>query len=153
MLAMPRSLPLLRGRIRPAAVATILSAFFDARDAEPCGLVLGRVERQALTIEEALATANVHPRPDAAFQVAPADLARETRSARARGLDVVGAWHGHLVGPPLPGRADEEGLLAHESVAEAPRALLVVARGAGSAPVVRAYASREGRIREIRLGR
>lgn len=58
-----------------------------------------------LTIEEAIPTRNASPEPTR-YLVEPEDHFRVLRDARARGLDIVGAYHSHAITPPVPSATD-----------------------------------------------
>jgi len=129
----------------------LLRAQSAAETAEPCGVLVGRMEGQAVRIGETPATPNAHPSPERAFRIAPQDILKVARAGRERGLTVLGFWHGHLKGPAHPGEADAEGLAAAEALGPSARVLIVMGRGAGRAPVVRAYVRGEEGPREIPL--
>ena len=77
----------------------------EARAAHPleaCGLLLGRNGE----IEEVSACANVHPDPARQFEIDPRALIDAHRAARAGGLEVVGYYHSHPVGPAEPSATD-----------------------------------------------
>jgi proteasome lid subunit RPN8/RPN11 len=132
--------------VSPTALRALLSAHDAAVAAEPCALLIGRAESRGLRVLEARPTPNVHPSPAVAFTVEPEALAATSREARARGLAVVGAWHGHLRGPAWLSRADEAGLrragVAAEGTERAPFTFLVTGRGAGRATVLRGFVVR-----------
>jgi len=136
--------------IRADALGGILSAF-DEEEVDPCGVLLGALDNQAVRIQRAPRTPNTHPQPDRAFRIAPQDLLAIVRKARQEGLTVVGFWHGHLVGPPELGEADEEGLAAAEALGPSARLLIVAACGSGRARVVRAFTRGRYGPREIPL--
>ena len=133
------------------AMQGLLHAQSGAASAEPCGVLLGRVEGEAVRIGETPSTPNAHPSPDRAFRIAPQDILTVARAGRVRGLTVLGFWHGHLQGPAHPGEADAEGLTAAEALGPHARVLVVMGRGGGRAPVVRAFVSGEFGPREIPL--
>jgi proteasome lid subunit RPN8/RPN11 len=75
-----------------------------ARDAWPnecCGLLIGG----AHTIEAAHRARNLHDSP-VRYLVQPEDHFAAIRRARARGLEVVGAYHSHPAGRPGPSPVD-----------------------------------------------
>ncbi len=143
--------PIVRAWIRPSAVRSILDAYAAAGGREPCGLLLGRTTAGTARIREAPQARNAHPRPGSNFLVAPEDHARIQREARADDAEVVGYWHGHLAGPAAPGHGDREGLAAAEGVEGRLPLLVIVGRGAGVAPVVRAWSRRACGLREVPL--
>jgi proteasome lid subunit RPN8/RPN11 len=132
--------PLLRVSIVPGALDALLGAWREARYEEPCGVLLGRWDGDGVRIEDAPRVPNAHPDPERAFWIPPEAVLDAVRAGRDRGLCLVGFWHGHLTGPPDPGHADLDGLAAAEELAGLPRLLVLVGRGTGRAPVVRAWA-------------
>lgn len=140
-----------RAWITSEAMQSLLHAQQGAGDAEPCGVLLGRTEGSAVRIHETPGTPNVHPSPERAFRIAPQDILAVARGGRERGLTLLGFWHGHLQGAARPGEADTEGLVAAESLGPSARVLVVMGRGAGRAPVVRAFVRADEGPREIPL--
>jgi len=136
-------------RVRPQAAAGILDALRVARTSEPCGYLLGRrVGDSAWRIEEAVAGTNVHPSPLSGFRLDASEQLAARRAARADGRRVVGIWHGHLLGPPTPGRADEVGLQASGL-----DVMLIAGRVSRGGIALRAYAAVDGALRPSRLVR
>jgi proteasome lid subunit RPN8/RPN11 len=144
--------------IEGSALRSVLSAHASATGAEPCGVLLGRAAPRAIRIEEAVSTGNAHPRPETAFLLAPAEVLRIGRDARERGLSIVGAWHGHPSGSADVSTADARGLSAGADApgtpagpSRAPFVFLISGRGAGRAPVVRAFGPGPGGPLELPL--
>jgi len=109
--------PLLRrGRIRFEALRAMLGCWHEGGGAEPCGLLIGSIVADTVRIEYVRSTENAHPTPDRAYAISVEAQTAARRAARAEALAVVGAWHGHPVGAPVPGGAAEEGLLALQRV-------------------------------------
>lgn len=74
-----------------------------AREAEEvCGLLLG----QGGAIEAILPAANVAPDPARHFELDPAVLIAAHRAARSGGPQVIGHYHSHPSGVPIPSRTD-----------------------------------------------
>ncbi|RMB55392.1 proteasome lid subunit RPN8/RPN11 [Sphingomonas sp. PP-CE-3A-406] len=71
-------------------------------DAEVCGLLFGAAGR----IEAIAACANVAANPARTFEIDPAALFAAHRRARAGGLAVVGHYHSHPSGLPVPSPRD-----------------------------------------------
>ena len=63
-----------RAWIAPDAMQGLLRAQSEASSQEPCGVLLGRVEQQAVRIRETPVTRNAHPSPERAFRIAPQDI-------------------------------------------------------------------------------
>ncbi len=70
---------------------------------ECCGILLGRREGTARIVSEFVRCANAAPASSAAtcYRVAPEELVRVQREARARGVEIVGFYHSH---PDHPAR-------------------------------------------------
>ena len=76
-----------------------------AREESPnecCGVLLGT----ASSIAEAARTRNISDRPRSRFLVDPKDHIDLLRSARARGLEVLGFYHSHPASPAVPSPTD-----------------------------------------------
>jgi proteasome lid subunit RPN8/RPN11 len=142
-------------RARPNVLRELIAAWEVSPRSEPCGLLLGRLERQVLEVERAVALPNVHETADRAFRIAPADLLRVSREARRAGLEVVGAWHAHPRGAAWPGVADREAMDASRAVTDAlgttPWIHVIVGLGSGAKAVVRAFVLDENEARPVRL--
>ncbi|CDO36649.1 MULTISPECIES: M67 family metallopeptidase [Novosphingobium] len=79
----------------------------EARKASPrecCGVLLGHGER----IDEALVAANVAQDPERKFEIDPLVLLSSHKQARAGGKQVLGYYHSHPVGHPVPSATDCE---------------------------------------------
>jgi predicted GIY-YIG superfamily endonuclease/proteasome lid subunit RPN8/RPN11 len=88
--------------ISAKALATMRAAAAAAHPHEACGLLLGEGAR----ITEARETRNVHPAPATHFEIDPQALIDAHRAARAGGPQVVGYYHSHPSGPPVPSATD-----------------------------------------------
>ena len=69
---------------------------------ETCGMLLGEGSR----IARALPTLNVHPNPEAHFEIDPQALIDAHRAAREGGPQLVGYYHSHPVGTAEPSQID-----------------------------------------------
>lgn len=89
--------------VTSAALAAMRAAAGAAHPREACGILLGEGARIA-TAREA---ANVHPAPETHFEIDPQALIDAHRAARAgAGPQVVGYFHSHPVGEPVPSATD-----------------------------------------------
>ncbi len=82
-----------------------LECVAHAREASPdecCGLLLGRGGE----IVEAVRARNVADDPATRFLIDPADHFAALRTARERGLEVVGFYHSHPASPADPSERD-----------------------------------------------
>ncbi|WP_034158626.1 Mov34/MPN/PAD-1 family protein [Sphingomonas sp. ERG5] len=82
----------------------LLNAACASPDAEICGLLFGSSER----IEAAEAAINVAPDPARLFEIDPAALFAAHRAARAGGARMIGHYHSHPSGTPVPSARDAE---------------------------------------------
>lgn len=90
--------------VTSGAMATLLEEAARAAPLECCGLLLGRGGR----VETALPAANVAPDSLRHFEIDPAALFAAHRAARAGGPGLVGYYHSHPDGHPLPSATDCE---------------------------------------------
>ena len=82
-----------------------LECVAHAREASPeecCGLLLGLGDE----IVEAVRARNLAAEPATRFLIDPADHFAARRTARGRGLEVVGFYHSHPSSPPEPSERD-----------------------------------------------
>lgn len=77
---------------------------------ECCGLLLGPAD-ESTRIICVLAIPNTHPDPRRRFMLDPLSAAMAEREARTRGLQVVGYFHSHPTGRPIPSREDLAGTM------------------------------------------
>jgi proteasome lid subunit RPN8/RPN11 len=76
---------------------------------EGCGVLIGAYQGDAVTVQEATSAANLWTERLAdRYDMDPGDIQAADRSARARGLDVVGFWHSHPDHPARPSRFDSD---------------------------------------------
>ncbi|MCJ2187938.1 M67 family metallopeptidase [Novosphingobium beihaiensis] len=93
-----------------SGVLVTLQAEADrAAPEECCGLLLGRGEpgREG-RIAQAVPAANVSDEPSLRFEIDPAALLSAHKAARAGGPQVLGYYHSHPVGHPVPSATDCE---------------------------------------------
>ena len=69
---------------------------------EVCGLLFGTCDR----VMDALSCRNVAPDPRNTFEIDPAQLIAAHRAERNDGPSVIGCYHSHPSGPPLPSARD-----------------------------------------------
>ena len=69
---------------------------------ECCGLLLGRAD----AIVDSVPAENADPDPSRRYLVSPRDHFAAIRLARARGLEVIGAYHSHPRSDPAPSASD-----------------------------------------------
>lgn len=90
--------------VTSGTIATLLEEATRAFPHECCGLLLGLGGR----IERAVPAANVHPDPQRHFEIDPVALIAAHKAARAGGPEVLGYYHSHPNGHPLPSATDCE---------------------------------------------
>lgn len=87
--------------VSSGVVERLIAEASDAYPLEACGLLLGH-ER----VEQVRPCANVHPDPARHFAIDPQALIDAHRAARGGGLQVIGYYHSHPLGPPAPSATD-----------------------------------------------
>lgn len=90
-------------QVASGVVATLVAEAATAAPKECCGILLGRGR-----IEEARPAANLAADPLRRFEVDPAALIAAHRAARSGGLPVIGYYHSHPSGHPVPSATDCE---------------------------------------------
>ena len=93
--------PAKRMEIRRRVIDALVAHARSDLPNECCGLLLGT----SRVIEQATPARNLRPSPTR-YLVDPADHCAALRSARTRGLSVVGAYHSHPTGPLVPSETD-----------------------------------------------
>jgi proteasome lid subunit RPN8/RPN11 len=88
-------------QVRLDVIDAVIAHAREAAPAECCGVLIG-TERDVV---EAVRTRNVADRPTR-FEIDPKGHLDARRSARARGLDVVGFYHSHPHSPARPSETD-----------------------------------------------
>ena len=100
-------------------IATLMQEAHKAAPEECCGILLGKGTR----IDEARPAANVHPDRLTRFEIDPLALIAAHRAARAGEREVLGYFHSHPEGHPVPSATD----CAHSSADN--RAWAIIAAG------------------------
>ena len=85
-------------------IAELLDEAKNAGEEECCGLLLGRGER----VEKVQPAENVADNPARHFEIDPAALLAAHKAARQGGPDLIGYYHSHPDGHPLPSATDCE---------------------------------------------
>lgn len=84
------------------ALAAMRAAADAAHPLEACGILLGTRGQ----ITEARLSRNIHPTPATHFEIEPEALIGAYRAARSGGPAVIGYFHSHPVGEPVPSVTD-----------------------------------------------
>lgn len=90
--------------VTSGALATLLNEAQAAAPLECCGLLLG----EGAAIAQAVPAANVSPDPATRFEIDPMALFAAHKAARAGGPQVLGYYHSHPSGHPVPSATDCE---------------------------------------------
>lgn len=85
-------------------IATLVAEAARAAPAECCGLLLGR----GGLVSKARPAANVAAQPLRRFEIDPAVLLQAHRDARGGGPELLGYYHSHPAGHPVPSATDCE---------------------------------------------
>jgi proteasome lid subunit RPN8/RPN11 len=88
-----------------AAHDDIVAHAREAAPAECCGLVVGHKGPGGDAVTEAARTRNLSADPNR-FEIHPEDHIRTRRTARSRGLEVLGFYHSHPRSPAVPSATD-----------------------------------------------
>jgi proteasome lid subunit RPN8/RPN11 len=90
--------------VTSGAMATLRAEAKAAAPLECCGLLLGQADR----IDTIVPAANVSPQPAVRFEIDPLALLWAHKAARGGGPKVLGYYHSHPAGHPLPSATDCE---------------------------------------------
>lgn len=132
------------------ALQAVLDSVREGTTAEPCGLLLGYRRPLGAEVLEAVPVRNAHETPSRAFRMETEALLVAGRAGRARGLDIVGIWHGHLQGPAWPGDLDVERMREWQNLN--PQSVwVVIGRGTTGRSLVRAFRLGRTRPKKVRL--
>lgn len=90
-------------QVTSGVIATLIAEAASAAPAECCGILLGR-ER----IDEARSAVNIAADPLRHFEIDPVALISAHQAARSGGASVIGYYHSHPSGHPVPSATDCE---------------------------------------------
>ncbi len=99
-------------KVASDVIATLLQEAANAAPHECCGLLLGEGAR----IDEARPAANISDDPARRFEIDPLALLTAHKAARAGGPQIVGYYHSHPEGHPVPSATDCEHASGDERV-------------------------------------
>ena len=112
---------------------------------EACGVVIGHAGRRRVTVEDVFHARNLNvQRARDRFLLDPEDHLAADRTARARGLDVIGFWHSHPDHPARPSVTDLEAAWEGYSY-------LIISTSAGGANDFRSWRLHGGRFLEEKI--
>lgn len=89
-------------------IATLLAEAASAAPEECCGLLLGELKETGEQITEARAAANVAEDRLRHFEIDPVALLSAHKAAREHGPALLGYYHSHPAGHPVPSAIDCE---------------------------------------------
>ena len=90
----------------PLAIQRIRDASGVAWPHEACGLLEGEVTTTAVRVARVVVCDNVHDEPAHRYTIDPEDFLYAEHAARRRDRGIVGAWHSHPNGEPVPSATD-----------------------------------------------
>ncbi|GMU23540.1 MAG: Mov34/MPN/PAD-1 family protein [Phycisphaerae bacterium] len=94
--------------MRPQLETVCFHALAESPE-ECCGFLVGRVESGRAEVREVHAAANVWEGDrEHRFMIDPRAHLKLQRECRQRGLDIIGFYHSHPGGPPVPSAFDAE---------------------------------------------
>jgi proteasome lid subunit RPN8/RPN11 len=94
-------------RIGARHLEAILARARTGHPFEVCGVLLGRTDAGGVVVEEVVAVENrERTAPWVRYEIAPEDLLRLQREARAAGRDIAGFYHSHPDHPARPSETD-----------------------------------------------
>lgn len=73
---------------------------------ELCGILIGTVEGTEALVAGCAQLPNVSGKPETEYQFHPGQQAEAWERAEEMGLQVLGVWHTHPTGPPVPSQTD-----------------------------------------------
>lgn len=94
-----------RLHIASSDLAAIRAAARAALPLEACGLLVGPDADRVSRVEPA---ANVAAEPARRFEIDPRQLLALHRALRGSAERLIGHWHSHPLGPPVPSACDRE---------------------------------------------
>lgn len=127
----------------PAVLAAVREAARAAAPQEACGLLLGRNEAGRVVLSACVPSQNIAADPIRRFEVDPAIRLRVQRETRDGGDAMVGLYHSHPAGAPVPSATDRECLYE-------PGLVWLIA-GRGPRWVIRAWLALQDDFRELPL--
>lgn len=86
----------------------IFSHLGEAMPNEGCGLLIGQWNGETLNVAGVAPSPNISEESETAFEIDPGVRLKTQRAARDAGLQVVGHFHSHPYGEPVPSDCDRE---------------------------------------------
>lgn len=90
----------------PRAIQRLREAGRAAWPHEACGLLQGETTESAVRVARIISCANVHAEPHHRYTIDPETFLHAEHAAQARGQSIVGVWHSHPNGEPIPSATD-----------------------------------------------
>ncbi len=83
-------------KIEPGAWETMVAHALSTFPDECCGAMVGRIDGDEKSVTSAVALKNAYQgKQEDRYEIKPEDLLAAERSARAKGLDLIGIFHSH----------------------------------------------------------
>lgn len=121
-------------------VNQIVADAHQERPNEACGLIVGKGERATQVIP----VANIHTEPMHYFRMDPAALAQHLPSLERQGLSLLGFYHSHPNGDPIPSETDIREATYHDTA-------YVIASLKDGVPRLAAWLINNGRVQPLTL--
>lgn len=90
----------------PLAIRQVRAAARAAWPHEACGLLEGEITQTAVRVARVLTCTNVHTEPHHRYTIDPEAFLYAEHAAAAEGRSIVGVWHSHPNGEPVPSATD-----------------------------------------------
>lgn len=90
----------------PLAIRRVREASAAAWPHEACGLLEGEPTATRTRVARVLVCDNVHDEPGHRYTIDPEDFLHAEHAAEDRGRSIVGVWHSHPNGEPVPSATD-----------------------------------------------
>ncbi len=121
-------------------VNQIVADAHDMRPNEACGLIVGKGEQATQIIP----VPNVHSEPAHYFRMDPSALARHLPALDRQGLRLLGFYHSHPNGDPIPSATDIREAAYHDTA-------YVIASLKDGVPRLAAWLINDGRVQPLTL--
>ncbi|GBF76123.1 hypothetical protein PA598K_04571 [Paenibacillus sp. 598K] len=123
------------------ALRQLIAHSLEALPAEACGLLLSRDDD--LTIDCIVPIRNSSPSPERRFSFDPRDWIKAFYDAQKNQQHLVGFFHSHPSGAPLPSATDYAGL------PQGYGGIYCIVSAAPDAPLVKAYREHDGELHPL----
>ncbi len=97
----------LKVEIPERIIEEILRHAMEEMPREACGLLIGRIESSKVLVRGIHRARNLSE-SHSLYEVDPRDTYRAIEEAESSGLELIGVYHSHPLGAPVPSKIDEE---------------------------------------------